>query len=174
MKVSVPVSLAFVLLGSLGRAQSTNQKPADDLYAVALRTALEERAKAASNLMAAGPSRSGFGPVTVDVNVVVEQSPQTEGLPDQLGLFRLTILDWDGMRRLSKKAGRFHYVTVAPMTNRGNRLVIRITHHSLIYESGIPILRRARYLQSVEGGLDVHFRYAQNTDGFVVEKTEGF
>ena len=158
---SVKYHLCLALLACLSipgvMAQTAAPTTSPDIYAMAVRAAAEEKARAYSKL-------KGYDLF----NLVFRKGSTTDRLPAEIGHFHLTVLDYNGLRDRYRDHGTFAVSEVFPARIDGTGLRVNITDSWYSYRNGF-IFHRGSHMFAEEGGAEVFFRYDCEKQGFVVD-----
>ncbi len=159
-----PAVAAVWMISAAGTSLAADTRPADDLYVLALRAAIEQGAHAQGESLAK--------------EIVVEQLPDLidsfPPLPAVADGYKVVLLDRAGLLARFRQTGRFRVSVVRPMRNDGDgRLVVPILTYWFSHRGG-NVFRHARVMYELEGGTNVSFTYDCAVGRFVVEKVSGW
>ena len=152
----LPVALLlFTLFPAPTPAQTASGE--ENLYHRALVACLDEKVKAYAKI---DPTRDYY-----DV-VIARNDELTKDWPTQVGKYRVTYLDAEGLiKRYQERGKEFPILVTRPMINSGARLEISFTDYRISYKK--PALNYA-----LEGGCKVMIRYDCPEGKYVIEKVE--
>jgi hypothetical protein len=158
-KFTSAIIVGFSLVASLGALPLSAQTPPEqpgNLYVLALRAAAEVQAKSYRYQ----GDRDYY-------DLVVEKDKTTQEIPEQVGPFRVSVLDSYGLRDRFRKQGKFPVLEILPAQIKGPLLSVSIQTCWFSYREP-RLFRHARFEFAVEGGAVVEFRYDCERRQFVV------
>ena len=159
-----PAVAALWMISAAGASSAADTRPADDLYVLALRAAIEQGGYAQGKALAK--------------EIVVEQVPDLidsfPRLPAVADGYKVVLLDRTGLLARFRQTGRFRVSVVRPIRNDSNgRLVVPILTYWFSHRAG-NVLRHARVMYELEGGTNVSLTYDCAVGRFIVEKVSGW
>jgi hypothetical protein len=155
-KLTIPLLLLLLLTSSASSQQRNIPDVENNLYYRALFASLEKMDKEWGNI------------VHTDYrNMIVETNREiTEGLPSQLGRYRVEYLDSQGLIDRYKKLRKPFAILVShPMKNNEGRLEISYTVHRFSYGNG-------QSLYELSDWINVYFRFDCEKRDYVIDEVK--